>query len=370
MRTMGWMTVAAYVVAGALAQGAEIGPDAKALAAAQQKGINFLKTAQGQDGSWTSSEAPGISGLVAYSLLLSGVSPDDPNLQKALKHLESFQQPDGGIYLPKSNHGNYETSIVMLALHEANKDGRYQDLLKKAEAYVRGLQWDESEGTDRTDPKYGGQGYGKNKDRPDLSNTMFFLEALEATGAKKDDPAVQKALVFLSRCQNLESEFNTTPPAAKVNDGGFYYTPALGGQSQAGQTSEGGLRSYGSMTYAGFKSMVFAGLDKKDPRVKAASDWIQKFYTVQENPGMGQTGVYYYYQVFAKAMTANQEDFITDAQGKKHDWRKELAEHIISLQQDNGGWVNSAPRWMEGDPNLATAYSLIALHYCQPSTAK
>ncbi len=357
---------ASVVLCVGVARGAESGPDAKALAAAQTKGINFLKTAQAADGSWTSPEAPGVSGLVAYSLLLSGVSPDDPHMQKALKHLESFQQPDGGIYLPKSNHANYETSIVMLALQAANKDGRYHQLLKKAEAFVRGLQWDESEGTDRTDPKYGGQGYGRNKDRPDLSNTMFFLEALEATGAKKDDPAVQKALVFLSRCQNLESEFNTTPPAAKVNDGGFYYTPALGGQSPAGQTAEGGLRSYGNMTYAGFKSMLFAGLDKKDPRMKAAWDWIQKFYNVKENPGMGQAGLYYYFQVFAKAMTANQEDVITDAQGEKHDWRKELADHIFSLQQDNGGWLNATPRWMEGDPNLATAYVLIALHYCAP----
>lgn len=343
---------------------ADVGPSAKELAASRKKAVDFLKTAQAADGSWTSPEAPGISGLVTYSLLRSGVKPDDPALKQALDHLLSFQQPDGGIYVPKSNHANYETSIVMLALHAANKDGKYDDILKAAEKYVRGLQWDESEETDRSDPKYGGQGYGKSKDRPDLSNTMFFLEALEASGAKSDDPAVQKALVFLSRCQNLETEFNTTPPASKVNDGGFYYTPALGGVSQAGQTPEGGLRSYGNMTYAGLKSMIFAGVDEDDPRVKAALEWIQKHYTVSENPGMGQTGVYYYFQVFAKALHAVGQDEITDAAGKSHDWRKELAGHLFSLQQENGSWVNSAPRWYEGDPNLATAYVLIALSYC------
>lgn len=344
---------------------ADIGPSAKELAASQKKAIEFLKTAQAADGSWTSPEAPGISGLVAYSLLRSGVKPDDPAMKKALAHLLSFKQPDGGIYLPKSNHANYETSIVMLALHAANKDGKYDKDLKAAEKYVRGLQWDETEETDRSDPKYGGQGYGKSKDRPDLSNTMFFLEALEASGAKSDDPAVQKALVFLSRCQNLETEFNTTAPASKVNDGGFYYTPALGGVSQAGETAEGGLRSYGNMTYAGLKSMIFAGVDEDDPRVKAALEWIQKHYTVEENPGMGQTGVYYYFQVFAKALDAIDKDEVKDAAGKSHDWRKELAEHLFSLQQENGSWVNSAPRWYEGDPNLASAYVLIALSYCE-----
>lgn len=355
---------------GTVLSAADIGPRANDLAAARTKAINFLKTSQTEDGSWTSPEAPGISGLVAYSLLLSGVTPDDPAMKKTLKHLESFKQPDGGIYLPKSNHANYETAIVMLAFHAANKDKRYDATLKAAEKFIRKLQWDESEDTDRTDPKYGGLGYGKTGDRPDLSNTLFFLEALQATGATKADPAVQKALVFLSRCQNLESEFNTTAPASKVNDGGFYYTPALGGQSQAGTNPDGGLRSYGSMTYAGLKSMIYAGLEPNDPRVKAASDWITKFYTVKENPGMGQQGVYYYYQVFAKALATLGEDEVKDAQGKLHDWRKELAEHLFAQQQENGSWLNSVPRWYEGDPNLATAYALIALAYCEPAKAK
>ena len=81
-----------------------------------------------------------------------------------------------------------------------------------------------------------------------MSNTVFFLDALQAAGATKDDPAVQHALVFLSRCQNLESKHNVTPFAPLINDGGFYYTPAAGGNSQAGKNDNGGLRSYGSMT--------------------------------------------------------------------------------------------------------------------------
>jgi len=93
-----------------------------------------------------------------------------------------------------------------------------------------------------------------------------------------DRAAVQKALVFISRCQNLETEHNTTKFASKINDGGFYYTVAAGGESKAGETAGGGLRSYASMTYAGLKSMIYAGVDKDDPRVKAAMKWIQKHY--------------------------------------------------------------------------------------------
>jgi squalene-hopene/tetraprenyl-beta-curcumene cyclase len=90
---------------------------------------------------------------------------------------------------------------------------------------------------------------------------------------------------------------------------------------------------------------------------------------VKENPGLGQQGLYYYFQVFAKSLATLEIDEVADADGIKHDWRKELATHLFSLQQPNGSWVNANARWMEGDPNLATAYALVALKYCDPKPA-
>ena len=357
-------------ISGAVLHAQTVGPKAEDLAKAREKAVNFLKTSQAAEGFWTSAESPGVSGLVVYSLLLSGVPASDPVVDKGLKHLASFTQPDGGIYSPKSHHGNYETSISLLAFHQANKDGKYKGAIANAEKYLRKLQWDDSESTDASDEKYGGAGYGRTGDRPDLSNTVFFLDALQAAGATKDDPAVKKALVFLSRCQNLETEHNTTKFSSLVNDGGFYYTPAAGGNSQAGNDANGGLRSYGSMTYAGLKSMIFAGLTPEDPRVKAAFEWITKHYSVEENPGLGQQGVLYYSQMFAKSLSAMDLDMIKDSQGKSHDWRKELADHLIATQQSNGAWLNKNERWMEGNPDLSTAYALIALKYCEPKAAK
>ena len=78
-------------------------------------------------------------------------------------------------------------------------------------------------------------------------------------------PAIQDALVFVSRCQNLESEHNTTQWPAKNPDGGFYYTPLAGKGPDAEKTENGGLPSYGSMTYTGLKSMIFAGVGPDDP---------------------------------------------------------------------------------------------------------
>lgn len=342
-----------------------IGPDRELLQQHIQKGQNYLRTSQSDDGSWSTPQSAGVTGLATFALLKSGLPADDPAVSRGLKQLESLIQADGGIYHPSTLHKNYETSICLLAFAAANQDGRYDARIAKAADFLKGLQWDEEEGADPESGSFGGAGYGSHQ-RPDLSNTAFFLEALVAAGISKDDPAFQKALVFVSRCQNLDTPHNTTPFAKQVGDGGFYYTPAAGGNSQAGLTPDGGLRSYASMTYAGLKSMIYAGVDPEDPRIQAARTWIRQFYTVSENPGLGQQGLYYYYHTFAKTLSVLSVDLFEDAQGKQHDWRKELGEHLFSQQRPNGSWTNPTERWMEGDPNLATAYALLALTYCQP----
>jgi squalene-hopene/tetraprenyl-beta-curcumene cyclase len=174
---------------------------------------------------------------------------------------------------------------------------------------------------------------------------------------------LKRALVFVSRCQNLKSEFNDQPWAGKVNDGGFIYTPANGGTSFAGKAEDGGLRSYAGMTYAGLKSMIHAGLSPDDPRVKAAREYIRRHYTLDENPGLGQMGLYYYYQTFARALAMLGQPTLIDADGHAHDWRADLVAALAKRQNPDGSWVNPADRFMEGDPNLVTAYALLALAY-------
>jgi squalene-hopene/tetraprenyl-beta-curcumene cyclase len=307
--------------------------------------------------------------VVVTAILRSGRSPDDPVVSKSLKYLETFVQPDGGVYRPNTFYRNYESSLALVCFAAANRDGRYAKLIKNADHFIKAEQWGEEQGYDKSSVNYGGAGYGKHK-RPDLSNTSFLVDALRAAGNGPDDPAMKKALIFVSRCQNLEGPDNTTGFAAKNPDGGFYYTPASGGLSEAGKTSGGGLRSYGSMTYSGLKSMIFAGVGPDDPRVKAAFTWIQKFYDLKTNPGMGTAGLYYYYHVFGKALDAMGVEQVADAAGAKHDWRRELRNELIRRQQSNGSWVNDNSRWLEGEPSLVTGYALLSLSYCRPEAAK
>jgi squalene-hopene/tetraprenyl-beta-curcumene cyclase len=329
------------------------------------KAIDFLATkGQAENGAFSAQAGPGVTALITFAILRHGRSPDDPLVAKSLKYLETFVRADGGVCPKESLYGNYETCLAIMCFTEANRDGRYAQVIKRAEAFVKEIQWDEGESKERSDLAYGGAGYG-NKKRPDLSNTSFLIDALKTAGGNENDEAIKKALIFVSRCQNLETEHNTTPFAAKSPDGGFYYTAAAGGSSMAGETPEGGLRSYGSMTYAGLKSMIYAGVGPDDPRVKAAVTWIRKHYDVTSNPGMGNAGLYYYYQTFAKALAAMKIDQLQDDNGVQHDWRAELQAQLAKQQLANGSWTNETDRWYEGDPNLVTGYALLALSYCR-----
>ena len=337
---------------------------------AVERAISFLKNrGQADDGSFSKESGIAVTALCVRAVLEHRPAAKNlPFIKKAIKYIESNVRGDGGIYSEGSSHRNYETCVAVGALVTVAEGDEYESELTRAEAFLKELQWDEGEGAESGDAAYGGAGYGSHK-RPDLSNTSFFIDAMKDLGNGPDDEAIKKALQFVARSQNLAGHGNDTPHADKIGDGGFYYTPAAGGQSKANEDENetaGGLRSYGSMTYAGLKSMIFAGLTKDDPRVAAAMEFIEKTYSLSDNPGMGQAGLYYYYHTFGKALDAADIQLLTDAQGKPHNWRLELGQTLVDAQQPDGSWLNNGnQRWMEGDRNLVSAYALMALKYCR-----
>jgi hypothetical protein len=460
------------------------------------RAIEFLRSKQDASGGWNVNPNgptfPAITGLVLQGLLADPrVKPDDPAITSAVGFILSHQQKDGGVYdrmLP-----SYNTAICLSALARIpNPDARVQAAIDAAQKYLLTLQYGEgavvyesgetAKVVTRDDAFYGGWGYG-NHGRPDLSNTAFAVEALRASGLPDDHPAYQRALVFLQRCQMLESAggkpVNDFAYARSSAQGGFIYATSENkervgvGQSPAGEVVEslsgppgcvaavilkngpdgkpltltrdavasrlrtaikastlpevsgigedfmvvlgpgsaGGagsnfevraritafrpfeavltdalgdsidpsgihirsvaawkgvsrLRAYGTMTYSGFKSYLYAGLARNDPRVTAALDWIVNNYTLEENPGMGTDGLYYYFVVFARAMSAYGAETVPPAAtGSKgpRDWRRDLTERLARLQQPDGSFRVVDDRWMESDPVLITAYSLVAL---------
>ena len=164
---------------------------------------------------------------------------------------------------------NYTTSINIMALNAANRGDKYKNVIGNAAKYLKAYQWDESRGKKDDSDYYGGAGYAGDKSRPDLSNTAFFLEALKTAGMPQERPGVPEgAAVFVSRCQNLDSEHNQAAWAKKNNDGSFIYTGANGGENRRtdGDGRKTDMGGYGSMTYAGVKSMIYCGVGKQDDR--------------------------------------------------------------------------------------------------------
>ena len=202
------------------------------------------------------------------------------------------------------------------------------------------------------------------------------LEALKAAGVPPDSEVWKRAVEFLNRCQNRSESNDLTKELEKegitrADDGGFTYTPKASKPNEGpGGDPKKGLRSYGSMTYAGLKSFIYANVKKDDARVQAAYAWIQKHYSLDENPEMGAQGLYYYYHTFAKSLDAYGEGTLTDASGTKHRWAEELVEKLGDLQKDDGSWTNDKDRWFEGHSPLVTSYCLRSLNLCrkwQPS---
>ena len=348
-------------------------PKEDAWKATVEKATAFLKKSQNENGSWSAEpQNRGVTGIVVVGLIGTGTKPDEAPAAKGVKFIEGLVNAKSGHIAgddAKATLINYTTSINVLALDAANKGDKYKAVIGGAAKYLKEYQWDEERGKKQDSDYYGGAGYAGDKSRPDLSNTAFFLEALKTAGVPQDDPAFKKAQVFVSRCQNFESEYNAAPWAAKNNDGSFVYTGANGGENRRSDDTKADMGGYGSMTYAGVKSMIYCGISKDDKRVKKALEWIGQHYTLDSNPGMpeanSQRGLYYYYHTFAKTMHALGVDEFTDAKGGKHDWRADLTAALAKRQKPDGSWVNENDRWMEGNPDLVTGYALMALSYCK-----
>jgi len=318
-------------------------------------GLHYLRGQQAPDGSVFKSV--GITALCLRAFLESPEKyseADGAFITRQVDFLVANARPDGSISSTLQSTA-YNTAVALNAL-AATKNPKYDAVLAAGRKFLATHQVDEEEGYKPDHPFYGGIGYGGGE-RPDLSNLYVTLEGLKAAATDPKDPVWQKALTFVNRTQN-RSESNDQKWAA--NDGGFAYRPGSNPPEY-----ENGTSSYGGMTAAGLLSLLFAGVDKTDPRVQAAYKWMTANYTLDVNPGTSKKhGLFYFYNAFAKVMLAYGEDVFTDGKGQKHNWRNELAQKLLGLQAADGSWANAdSNAWWEDRPQLVTAWSVIALEH-------
>lgn len=334
------------------------------------KGTEWLARSQNTNGFWSTADHPALSGLALVALQGDPSAKErnrQENFKKGYGYLLSCVHEDG-IY-GKRELINYNTSVALLALTSAH-DPKYIAAIRNARQNLIHLQYDGDQKGIADNPFDGGIGYGGSSPKPDLINTLHALEALyysrpavSEEGAHGDELNYKAAIQFIQNCQHL-TNYNSQAWVSmdEANRGGFVYSPE---SSKAGEveTPSGrkALRAYGSISYAGMLSYIYAGLKPTDPRVTAVLDWAKRNYTLTENPGMGAQGLFFYLHTMTKALSVAEVETLATADGKKHNWREEVALRLLDLQKADGSWSNENGRWWEKDPVLVTSYSLISL---------
>ena len=250
-----------------------------------------------------------------------------------------------------------------MLMNEQAGDGRYDEIVKNAETFAL------APNTTR---------------RAASRKTTSISEALVTGPARRRARPVEHAVPLSKRSAKSAPRRTTKDPrrarlcvalpeprvgrqrerSDKVERRRVYHTFVSGQENPAGQEASGGLRSYGSITYAGLKSLIYAGLTADDPRVAAATNWIRDNYSMTQNPGLGKKGLYYYYHTLSKCFQVLGEPTFKDKSGVEHDWRSELIETLALAENADGSWVNEDRMWFESDANLVTGYVLIVLSYC------
>ena len=330
--------------------------DTAATDAAIARAEKYLLSAQQADGHWSDPQMPALTALPVWALV--GAPDAADAIEKGVRFVLSTQREDGGFYVPKpgrggSGLGNYNTSVCLSSLFETKKCP--SEPLLKAREYIASSQ------LTGDDTMAGGFGYDRISRRryADLSNTGYAMDAMRRTesleemrtGSRRADLDWDKALSFVSGLMATEG-----PDAggAAYND----RTPQAGVSTNA--SGKVALRAYGSMTYAAVLSMCHARLDRGDPRVKQSLEYCRDHWTVDENPGMGAQGLYYFYDIMARALSAAG---VAEVGG--HDWKAELSAKIVSLQREDGSWRNDNNRFWEADPVLCTSFATLVLRLCR-----
>ncbi len=346
-------------------------PAAADLRKAIDRGIEFLLQSQNQSGWWSTPDQPAVTALALTALNLEPSGRFQRNRSSELNHAYDFilssAKPDGSIQ--RSGLANYNTSLSIVAL-TTSFDTNFLPVIIAGRKYIASTQAGTNQGVFA-----GGIGYGDHYIHSDMANTITAIEAMRFSETvlpkdKPDSPLKEadvdwKAVTsFLQNCQNLPSVNQQDWVSGDAKDrGGFVYFP---GESKAGgvtnvQTGRVALRSYGSMSYGGLLSYIYASVDKKDPRVQAVLNWLRDNYTVEENPAMNQQGYFYYLHLMTKALTAAGVDKLKLADGREVDWRADVASRLLKLQKPNGAWINPEKRWWEADPVLVTSYAMMTL---------
>ncbi|WFB35796.1 terpene cyclase/mutase family protein [Kiritimatiellota bacterium B12222] len=334
------------------------------------RGLDWLLTQQNEKGYFGIPDAPAITGLCVIAMSYSDEMRESPAFNRAVDWIISTARPDGGFYVMPSQtrrgggRATYNTGICMMALHLSGRPDARPYVLAARKFVAAGQR------AEQDSSSYGGFGYDLMgmSDYADMSNTYVAVQAMALTEEAEDlregeqvDFNKEAAAEFISHMQHApQSNPGSWVMTDDENRGGFtYHVPE--NNRELGTKEKVKLSAYGSMTYAGIMSLLYCDVDRSDPRIRSAFDWASRHWTVDENPGVGTQGYFYFLNILSKCMATIQDDVLIAQDGTVIPWREEMIQKLVDLQLEDGTWKNEDNRYWEGNPILVTAYTLTAL---------
>jgi hypothetical protein len=307
---------------------------AETVASAIDRGIQFLKRQQQDDGTWPEQAlyGGGLTPLCTLALLTAGVPVDDPTIVRALDYLRKF----------KAN-ATYTTSLQTMVFCAA-------DPVKDRHLIVRNVRWLETRQIENGDSAgMWAKPATRTPDHIDNSMTHLAMLALyeaERVGVPASDATWRRSLDFWQRIQNADGSWGWGP----------------------------GYPGTGSMTSAGIASILAASSilepgdalahgDRIDccqeptdnPHIQRGLAWLQRNFSVVHNPGT-QFWLTYYLFSLERVGRMTAQRLIGD-----HDWYREGAEVLVNLQRTLGDWPSDIDEEHLQDPNVSTSFALMFL---------
>ncbi len=317
---------------------------AEQVRAAINRGVDFLRRTQNQDGSWPEQTGfpGGVTCLCTLALLNAGVPLDDGDLKRALQNIEKVT-PD------KTYVVSLQTMVWCLA-----EPNRYGPLI------ARNVQWLE-ELQNKSGPRIGTWSYSPQISGGDRSNTQFAMLALheaERVGVPVSPKIWERALQSWLKSQN--------------NDGSWGYfvlpsgeSPGTGSMTCAGITSVyiASLRSSAGDAEVTANGLKCCGTQLDNPAVRSIDNglaWLGNNFTLQTNPGSAAGWLMYYLYGIERVGRMTSHRFFISRDFKRYDWYRMGAETLVARQdQLSGYWKGD--NHTESNPQISTSFALLFL---------
>jgi squalene cyclase len=298
------------------------------VAKAREKGIEFLKKQQKEDGTWSDGTnnmladmEGGITALATLAMLEAGVPADDKAIDKAVAYLVKLE-------LKKTYVVSLQTQV--LARVDAKK---HKELIQKCADWL--IEKAVKDGDKISGWSYPGGQMG------DGSNTHFAVMGLHAA-------AQSGAKVDAKHWQQIRDAY----VSSQSKNGWGYY---------ANRDSTGD-RATLSMTTCGLLGLIIA--QKYDKNAKEPHPAVEKGMTALFDLAAGNRSVAYEWMATAELGRAlGTTEFKLGKQAKA--WYREGAEKLVREQREDGLWVGQ--RGLDGMPVYATA---CALYFLGPPAKK